>query len=274
MAFYPKRFDDAFLAMLDRFHETYPDVGLRLMLHFNHPDEILIKDDDGASTSPTQGDLRVAPRDQAKAMRELCKRGWMTVENQAPIIKDVNDDPDALRILQREFKRVGVENHYFFCGRDIVAYRAFNVPIETAWHDAQRVPEGALRRRERTRASRSRTTRARPRSRGHQRADPRAPGHRERRRDLQDPAQRARAPDRGKVCIVGRNPDALWFDDYEDRVTLRRGRPVRLRPRGREAARADRRRARGGGKPPDDDDRQASGQRCTRRWRTSSTARA
>jgi hypothetical protein len=20
------------------------------------------------------------------------------------------------------------------------------------------------------------------------------------------------------VCIVGRNPDAIWFDDYEDRV--------------------------------------------------------
>ena len=26
------------------------------------------------------------------------------------------------------------------------------------------------------------------------------------------------APDRGKVCIVGRNPEAVWFDDYEDRV--------------------------------------------------------
>ena len=26
------------------------------------------------------------------------------------------------------------------------------------------------------------------------------------------------APDRGKVCIVGRNPEAIWFDDYEDRV--------------------------------------------------------
>ena len=28
----------------------------------------------------------------------------------------------------------------------------------------------------------------------------------------------AAAPDRGKVCIVGRNPEAIWFDDYEDRV--------------------------------------------------------
>jgi lysine 2,3-aminomutase len=28
----------------------------------------------------------------------------------------------------------------------------------------------------------------------------------------------ADAPDRGKVCIVGRNPDAIWFDGYDDRV--------------------------------------------------------
>ena len=26
------------------------------------------------------------------------------------------------------------------------------------------------------------------------------------------------AADRGKVCIVGRNPEALWFDGYADRV--------------------------------------------------------
>ena len=28
----------------------------------------------------------------------------------------------------------------------------------------------------------------------------------------------ANAPERGKVCIVGRNPDAIWFDGYADRV--------------------------------------------------------
>ncbi len=47
MAFFPQRFDDAFLSMLDSFHETYPDVGLRMILHFNHPDEFLVKDDQG-----------------------------------------------------------------------------------------------------------------------------------------------------------------------------------------------------------------------------------
>ena len=28
----------SFLEMLDRFHETYPQVGLHMMLHFEHPD--------------------------------------------------------------------------------------------------------------------------------------------------------------------------------------------------------------------------------------------
>jgi len=28
----------------------------------------------------------------------------------------------------------------------------------------------------------------------------------------------ADAPDRGRVCIVGRNPEAVWFNDYDDRV--------------------------------------------------------
>jgi hypothetical protein len=26
------------------------------------------------------------------------------------------------------------------------------------------------------------------------------------------------ASDKGRVCIVGRNPEALWFDGYADRV--------------------------------------------------------
>ena len=48
---------------------------------------------------------------------------------------------------------------------------------------------------------------------------PGLPRCRERGRDIQDPTQRAAdAPDRGQVCIVGRNPKALWFYDDEDRV--------------------------------------------------------
>ena len=42
-------------------------------------------------------------------MRGLTSRGWLSVENQAPIIKGINDDPDAIRTLQRGFKRAGGE---------------------------------------------------------------------------------------------------------------------------------------------------------------------
>ena len=144
MAFYPDRFDDAFLGMLDRFHETYPQVGLHMMVHFEHPDEFLQRDAEGNYVEDAQGFKQWVP-ETGKAMRGLVSRGWLTVENQSPIIKDINDDPDALRILQREFKRAGGENHYFFCGRDIVAYNAFNVPIERAWqilNESQKGPVG------------------------------------------------------------------------------------------------------------------------------------
>ena len=47
MAFYPERFDETFLAMLDAFHKAYPEVGLHIMVHFEHPDEFLMKDDNG-----------------------------------------------------------------------------------------------------------------------------------------------------------------------------------------------------------------------------------
>src|SRR5262249_54915239 len=72
-------------------------------------------------------------RETQRAIQEFGKRSWITVDNQAPIIRGINNDPDALRIMQRELRRNKVENHYFFCGRDIVGHRAFNVPIEEAW---------------------------------------------------------------------------------------------------------------------------------------------
>ena len=142
MAFYPQRFDDAFLSMLDRFHETYPQVGLHMLLHFEHPDEILAKDANGEYLRDEHGILQWVPATPARPCAAWLSRGWLTVENQAPIIRGINDDPDALRILQREFKRAGGENHYFFCGRDIVAYKAFNVPIETAWQTLNESQKG------------------------------------------------------------------------------------------------------------------------------------
>jgi L-lysine 2,3-aminomutase len=217
MAFYPDRFDETFLSMLDNFHETYPDVGLRLMVHFNHPDEFLQKDAEGNYMENDNGTLMWNERTKL-AMDGVVSRGWISVENQAPIIKGVNDDPDALRIMQRAIKRVGAENHYFFCGRDIVAYRAFNVPIETAWNILNESQKGLSGVETHARLSithyKGKTEVAAVTSEPI-RGVPESENGVLIFKILRNAAD---ATDRGKVCIVGRNPDAIWFDDYEDRV--------------------------------------------------------
>jgi L-lysine 2,3-aminomutase len=217
MAFFPARFDDAFLAMLDNFHETYPDVGFRLMIHFNHPDEFLLKGDDGEYLENPNGSLKWHPVTK-KAMDGVVSRGWLHVENQAPIIKGINDDPDALRVMQRALYRAGVSNHYFFCGRDIVAYKAFNIPIERAWqilNESQRGLSGVE-----THARLS-ITHYKGKTEVAAVTNEPIPGLAGSENGVvifKNLRNALSAPDRGKVCIVARNPDAVWFDDYADRV--------------------------------------------------------
>ncbi len=217
MAFYPQRFDDAFLAMIDAFHETYPEVAFRLMIHFNHPDEFLVKDEAGDYETRADGFLAWNPAAR-RAIDGVVSRGWLHVENQAPIIRGINDDSDALRIMQRELYRVGVGNHYFFCGRDIVAYRAFNVPIETAWallNESQKGLSGVE-----THARLS-ITHYKGKTEVAAVTNEPIPGLAGAENGVlifKNLRNALDAPDRGKVCIVGRNPEAIWFDDYEDRV--------------------------------------------------------
>ena len=217
LAFHPDRFDDAFLAMLDRFHNIYPEVGFRLMAHFNHPDELLAKNGGGEYIEDAQG-FHQWHRNTRRALDNVVSRGWISVENQSPIIRGVNDDAAALRIMQRTLKRVGVENHYFFCGRDIVAYRAFNVPIESAWqilNDSQKGLSGVE-----THARLS-ITHYKGKTEVVAVSDkPMAglPGTEAGFVVFKILRNAADAPDRGRMSIVGRNPHALWFDDYEDRV--------------------------------------------------------
>ncbi len=217
MAFHPDRFDDAFLTMLDNFHATYPEVGFRLMVHFNHPDEFLLKDADGNYIENDNGTLAWHPATR-RAMDAVVGRGWISVENQAPIIKDINDDPDALRIMQRTLKRVGVENHYFFCGRDIVAYRAFNVPIETAWQILNESQKGLSGVETHARLSITHYKGKTEVAAVTNDPIPGVPGTENGVLIFKILRNAAAADDRGKVCIVGRNPEAIWFDDYADRV--------------------------------------------------------
>ena len=219
LAFYPDRFDDAFMSMLDRFHEVYPDVGLRLMVHFNHPDELLAKDEDGNYVEGENGHYQWNPSTR-RAVEAVMSRGWICVENQSPIIRGVNDDADALRLLQRTLKAARIENHYFFGGRNIVAYKAFNVPIETAWrilNDSQRGLSGVEAHARLTVVHFKGKTEVSAVTEEPIPGLPAAENGVVVFKVLRSPAD---ARDRGKVTIVGRNPEALWFDDYDDRVIM------------------------------------------------------
>lgn len=217
LAFFPDRFDDTFFAMLDGFHAAYPDVGLRMMVHFNHPDEFLAKDEAGNYIADTSGAYKWIPSTK-RAVEGLLARGWLTVENQSPLIKGVNDDPDALRIMQRAMKRIGADNHYFFCGRDIVAHKAFNISIEQAWHTLNESQKGLSGIEAHARLS---ITHYKGKTEVVAVTDEPIPGLAGSENGVvifKILRNAAGAPDRGKVCIVGRNPDAIWFDGYEDRV--------------------------------------------------------
>ncbi len=132
LAFFPQRFDDNFFAMIDLFHELHPRVGLAFMVHFTHPDEILQTDENGEHIVGADGGFNRIEITQNAIIR-LRSRYYVTLENQTPIIDSVNDNPHTLHLLQKELKRLGINNHYYFQCREIEGHRAFAVPVEEAW---------------------------------------------------------------------------------------------------------------------------------------------
>ncbi len=217
LAFYPDRFDVTFFDMLDKFHAAYPETKLRIMIHFNHPDEFLKKDQGGNYIEIPEGGLEWLENTKL-AVEEFGKRGWLTVDNQAPILKDINNDPDALRIMQRELKRNKVENHYFFCGRDIIGHKAFNVPIEEAWRVLNESQKGLSGVETHARLSITHYKGKTEVAAVSNKPAPGIPGGENGVVVLKLLRGAADAPDRGKITILGRNPEAIWFSGYNDRV--------------------------------------------------------
>lgn len=217
LAFYPDRFDATFFDMLDKFHGVYPETKLRIMVHFNHPDEFLKKDENGNFIEVAGGGLQWLDNTK-RAVDQLGKRAWITVDNQAPIIKDINNDPDALRIMQREMKRNKIENHYFFCGRDIIGHKAFNVPIEEAWAILNQSQKGLSGVETHARLSITHYKGKTEVVAVSNKPAPGIPGGEKGVVIMKLLRGAADAPDRGKITILGRNPDAIWFSGYNDRV--------------------------------------------------------
>jgi L-lysine 2,3-aminomutase len=217
LAFYPDRFDDTFFDMLDKFHALYPEVRLRIMIHFNHPDEFLKRDSEGNYIENPAGGMEWVESTR-RAVKEFGKRHWLNIDNQAPLINGINGDPDALRIMQRELRRNGVENHYFFCGRDIVGHKAFNLPIEEAWRVLNESQKGLSGVEAHARLSITHYKGKTEVAAVTNEPIPGLPGSENGVVILKLLRSYMDAPDRGKIAILGRNPEAIWFSGYNDRV--------------------------------------------------------
>ncbi len=223
MAFFPERFDENFFAMLDLFHELHPQVLISFMVHFTHPDEFLMLNEEGGYSFDEHGRPLRNPL-VGGVVEKMRQRAFVNLENQTPIIDSVNDDSDALRLMQRELKRMGVNNHYFFQCREIEGHRAFAVPVERSFElhrDSQHGLSGIERSRFALSAEAGKMEVVGLTDPAPQMAE-KIPGvlgealadgliiFRQHRSPYSD--------QQGDIVIARRNPDALWVTGYEDRI--------------------------------------------------------
>ncbi len=212
LAFFPHRFDDDFFGMLDAFNEAYPNVRLVFAVHFTHPDEFLFRDEDGAYMRTENNNRRMWLAPVENAVEQLARRRhFISLENQTPIIRDVNDDPRVLKVLQQELYAHGIGNHYFFQCRQIEGHKAFAVPVEACWQiftESQRHLSGVEAHARFVMSTEQGKVEVCGVSGEPEDGHVVFKWHR-------NPGDAAR---RGQIAIARRNPDALWIHDYADRV--------------------------------------------------------
>ena len=131
MAFRPMRFDAAFARTLEIFHENYPGTHINLVTHFSHPDELLQRNADGSYKQENGHPVLLKP--VAMALENMGRLPFVSMDNQTPVIKNVNDSAESLHLLHRELRRNGVSFKYIFQCREIEGHKAFAVPVEDAW---------------------------------------------------------------------------------------------------------------------------------------------
>ncbi len=111
-AFEPMRiYDDPKLLDVLAKH-TRSDARIYVMAHFNHPREITAE--------------------ALKATDALQKAG-VTVVNQTPVLRTVNDDPAVLGELLDRLSWAGVTPYYFFQNRPVAGNAEFVVPLKEAY---------------------------------------------------------------------------------------------------------------------------------------------
>ena len=170
-----------------RLFETYStaEKKIYIMAHFNHPREIT--------------------NESIKAMHLLNTAGAMTV-NQTPLIRGVNDDPEVLAQLFNKLSFIGVPPYYLFICRPTLGNKTYAVPIEESFEifEKARMKCSGLAKRARLVMSHSSgkieivgRTKTHVYMRYHRAANPQ---------------------EKARFIVFRNNPDAYWFDDYDEIV--------------------------------------------------------
>jgi len=184
-AFNPYRIldDPSLLEMFEEF-STYRK-RIYFMAHFNHPRELT---------------------DEAmRAMFLLQKAGVVTV-NQTPIIRGINDSPEVLGELLDTLSFIGVPPYYVFQCRPTRGNRHLAVPVERAYeiHEQAKMLGSGLAKRSRFVMSHSLgkievlgLTEEYIFFKFHRAANPK---------------------DKSYTSVFRRNPEAYWYDDYDEMI--------------------------------------------------------
>ena len=154
-----------------------------IMAHFNHPREL----------------TEIA----VKGLNMLMQSGAIVV-NQTPLIKGVNDDPDVLAELFNRLSFIGVPPYYVFLCRPTLGNEPFAIPVEDGYEifEAARNKCSGLAKRARLVMS-------------HETGKVEMVG-------MSDGQvffkynRSANVENDGKLLVFESNPDAYWFDDYEE----------------------------------------------------------
>lgn len=173
--------DHAFLKMVKKY--STPEKKIYFMTHFAHPRELT---------------------DAAVKAVDLLQKADAIVANQTPIIKGVNDDPNVLAELLARLSFIGATPYYIFQCRPALGNRAYTVPIEEAYEIIEQAKSMVSGLAKRVRFVMSHVsgkieivgkTKERVYLKYH--------------RAFQD-------QDSGRFMVFKSNPNACWFDDYDE----------------------------------------------------------
>lgn len=162
-----------------------PRKRIYVMSHFVHPRELT---------------------DVAVEAADLLLGSGAIIANQTPLIRGVNDDPEVLAELLDKLSFIGVVPYYIFQCRPALGNKAYTVPIEEGYEIVEQAKSrvsGLAKRARYTMSHSSGKVEIIGKAKGfvyfryHRAADDK---------------------DSGRVVVFKSNPNACWFDDYDEAV--------------------------------------------------------